>query len=65
MRPTFTGQNITVESYLLDFDRDIYGQPLTVTFEKRLRAEMKFDGIDALVAQIHRDVEAGRAWLST
>lgn len=64
MRPTFTGQNITVESFLLDFDRDIYGEQLTVTFEKRLRPEMKFDGIDALVAQIRRDVEAGRAWLS-
>ncbi len=65
MRPTFTGQNITVESHLLDFDRDIYGQQMTVTFEKRLRPEMKFDGIDALVAQIHRDVDAGRAWLSS
>lgn len=64
MRPTFTGQGITVESYLLDFDRDIYGEQLTVTFEKRLRPEMKFDGINALVEQIKRDVEAGREWLS-
>lgn len=65
MRPTFTGQGITVESYLLDFDREIYGEHLTVTFEKRLRPEMKFDGIAALVAQIGRDVEAGREWLTT
>jgi riboflavin kinase/FMN adenylyltransferase len=65
MRPTFTGQEITVEAHLLDFDRDIYGQPLTVTFEKRLRAEMKFDGIDSLLAQIQRDIAAGRAWLTS
>jgi riboflavin kinase/FMN adenylyltransferase len=64
VRPTFSGQGVTVESYLLDFDRDIYGQTMSVTFEKRLRPEMKFDGIDALIAQIAHDVEAGRAALS-
>ncbi|MDX2140579.1 MAG: bifunctional riboflavin kinase/FAD synthetase [Chloroflexota bacterium] len=62
-RPTFAGQDITVEAYLLDFDRDIYGQQMTVTFEERLRGEQKFDGIAALIAQIQQDVEAGRAHL--
>jgi riboflavin kinase/FMN adenylyltransferase len=63
IRPTFEGQGITVEAYLLDFDRDIYGQEMTLSFEKRLRPEQKFDGIAALIAQINADVEAGRAYL--
>ncbi len=63
-RPTFEGQGITVEVHLLDFNRDIYGQTLTFTFETRLRPEQKFDGIQALIAQIAVDAEAGRAYLS-
>lgn len=64
VRPTFDGQAVTVEAYLLDFDATIYGQELALTFERRLRPEMKFSGIDALVAQIRADAEAGRAYLS-
>ena len=64
VRPTFGGQDVTVEAYLLDFDATIYGQELALTFERRLRPEMKFSGIDALVAQIRADAEAGRAYLS-
>jgi riboflavin kinase/FMN adenylyltransferase len=64
VRPTFAGQGVTVEAHLLDFDRDIYGQQLAFSFDKRLRDEMKFAGIDALIAQIRVDVEAGRAYLS-
>jgi len=62
-RPTFNGHNVTVEAYLLDFDRDIYGQKLAVSFETRLRPEARFEGIEALVAQIKADVEAGREYL--
>lgn len=62
--PTFMNTDITVEAYLLDFDRDIYGKTLTLTFEKYLRSEAKYDGLDALIAQITRDVENGRAYLS-
>lgn len=63
VRPTFDGQSVTVEAHLLDFDRDIYGEHLEVSFETRLRGEQRFDGIDALIAQINRDVEAGRSYL--
>ena len=63
VRPTFDGKNITVEPYLLDFDRDIYGQQLEVSFEKRLRPEAKFDNLQDLIDQIGRDVEEGRAYL--
>lgn len=64
VRPTFNGEDITVEPYILDFDRDIYGQELTVTFEKRLRDEAKFESLEALIAQIGRDVDESRAYLT-
>lgn len=63
-RPTFNGQNVTVEVHILDFNQDIYGHNLTFTFESRLRPEMKFNGIDALIAQIAVDSQAAREFLS-
>ncbi len=59
-RPTFSGDGITVEAHLLDFDRDIYGQHLSLDFVERLRGEVKFSSIEALVAQIKQDVINGR-----
>lgn len=50
----------TVEAHLLDFDGDLYDRPLTVAFVRRLRGMVKFDGLDALTAQIARDVDATR-----
>lgn len=64
VRPTFAGQGVTVEAHLLDFNRDIYGQQLSVSFETRLRPEKRFNGIDELIAQIKGDSDAGRAYLS-
>lgn len=65
IRPTFEGAtDITVEPYLLDFSRNIYGQTLEVTFEKMLRPEAKFDSIQELIDQIGRDVDQTRAYLS-
>ena len=63
--PTFAYKGVTVEAYLLDFNRDIYGQTLTITFEKYLRPEAKFDNLKALIAQINDDVEAGRVFLAS
>jgi riboflavin kinase/FMN adenylyltransferase len=65
MRPTFEGRRRTVEAYLLDFADNIYGETLRLTMRHRLRGEMKFDGIAALVAQITQDVTAAREWLGT
>lgn len=64
-RPTFAGQGMTVEVHLLDFARSIYGETLTFTFEKRLRNEQKFSGIDALIAQIAMDSQAARDYLTS
>jgi riboflavin kinase/FMN adenylyltransferase len=63
-RPTFGGKIVTVEAYLLDFDRDIYGQHLIFDLVVRLRPEMKFGGVEELIAQIHHDVAQGRALLT-
>lgn len=59
--PTFDGTQRTVEAYLLDVDQDLYGRLLRVEFVERLRDTLAFDGVDALVAQMHEDVLAVRA----
>jgi len=61
-RPTMTsgGSDRTLEVYLLDFDRDIYGKDLELRFIRYLRPEKKFENVDALVRQIERDVRQAR-----
>ncbi len=63
VRPTFGGETLTVEAHLLDADLDLYGQHLGVGFRHRLRDERRFDTVEALVEQIHRDIERGRTLL--
>ncbi len=63
VRPHFDGRVVTVEPHLLDFDRDIYGAQLEVSFEKRLRPEAKFNSLQELIDQIGRDVAEGREYL--
>ena len=56
--PTFvTGRGVLVEAYLLDYDGDLYDRELRLAFLARLRGERRFDDVDALVEQMHRDVE--------
>lgn len=64
-RPTFYehADSSLLEAHLLDFDGDLYGEPARVRFEHFLRSERKFDGIDALVAQLKHDVEHARRLL--
>jgi riboflavin kinase/FMN adenylyltransferase len=62
VRPTFvTGRGELIEAFLLDFAGDLYGQTLELAFRKRLRGEKRFESVDALIAQMARDVEAARA----
>ncbi len=67
VNPTFTPdkKSINVEAYLLDFDRDIYDETLKLEFAARLRDELKFDSVEALVTQIKRDVKQARILLKT
>jgi riboflavin kinase/FMN adenylyltransferase len=60
VRPTVDGQHQTIEAHLLDFDRDLYGQEVGLSFIGRIRDEQKFSGLDALVAQIHSDIAQTR-----
>jgi riboflavin kinase/FMN adenylyltransferase len=62
-RPTFQGEGITVEAHIFDFDGDLYGRTLRVAFVAFLRPEMKFDGIEAIRAQIEKDCVTARAVL--
>ncbi len=61
-RPTFYADQayMLLEAYLLDFSGDLYGQPASVGFVERIRSEERFESVDALVAAMHRDVEAVR-----
>jgi riboflavin kinase / FMN adenylyltransferase len=62
-RPTVGEEDhITVETHLLDFDREIYGERIRVRFLRRLRGEQRFPSLDALKAQIGRDVARGREY---
>ncbi len=61
VRPTFeTGRGLLVEAYLIDFEGDLYGERLRVALVERMRGEQRFESVDDLVAQMHRDVEQAR-----
>jgi riboflavin kinase/FMN adenylyltransferase len=60
VRPTVDGARRLVEAHLLDFQGDLYGVPLTFEFHHRLRGEERFPSLEALKAQIERDVEEAR-----
>ncbi len=63
VRPSFGAEERTVETYIFDFQKDIYGQSFTLEFVERLRSEKKFNGIESLVTQINQDVNKARAML--
>ncbi len=64
VNPTFGGDEATtpvrVEAYLLDFKADLYGRELRIEFWKRLRDEIRFASAQALIDQMHRDIEETR-----
>lgn len=66
VRPTFETEPVQarVEAHILDFDKEIYDQPITLEFHQFLRGERRFNGPDALVAQIHQDILTAREILS-
>lgn len=55
VRPTVDGTVRTIEAHIFDFNKEIYGEDLTLELLHYLRPEQKFDGLDALVAQIKKD----------
>ncbi|WP_448506176.1 bifunctional riboflavin kinase/FAD synthetase [Immundisolibacter sp.] len=61
VRPTVGGTYPLLEVHVLDFDGQVYGRQVQVEFVQQLRDERRFDGLDALRAQIDLDVRAARA----
>ena len=62
--PTFNGKEQTIEVNILDFDKDIYGESLTLEFVDFIRSEKKFDSLEALVEEIKNDERITRKLLS-
>ncbi|OAI41343.1 hypothetical protein AYO38_03945 [bacterium SCGC AG-212-C10] len=63
-RPTFDAGHVSIETYLMDFEGDIYGERMELEIVHRIRPEVKFDGIDAIKAQIEKDVAEARRVLA-
>lgn len=63
VRPTFGGGARLIEPYLLDFDKDIYGEMVTVEFVARIRDELRFDSVDDLIERMQEDVAETKAIL--
>ncbi len=63
-RPTIAGRELLLEAHLFDFNGDLYGQRLDVAFIQKLRNEVHFDNLDALVVQMSIDAEQARAVLA-
>lgn len=61
--PTFGGQKRSIETFVLDFNGDLYGRRIRLNFIDRLRSEVKFADAGELKARIAADVEAGKAIL--
>ena len=64
-RPTVDGIEPLLEAHLFDFDGDLYGRRIEVEFVAKLRDEVKFDNLPALVAQMHQDAVQARALLAS
>ena len=63
-RPTFDGTKPLLEVHIFDFDEDIYGKDIHVDFIARLRSEIKYDKVEELVAQMHRDADNAKSILA-
>ncbi len=64
VRPQFDPPKELLEPHFFDFDGDLYGQMIEINFHAFLRGEAKFDGLDALIAQMGKDCDRARKLLS-
>jgi len=65
VRPTYGDNPASLEVHIIDFDRDIYGAELEISFLQRVRHEKKFESTEQLIRQIHADVAYTRNYLSS
>jgi riboflavin kinase / FMN adenylyltransferase len=64
VRPQFDGEHPSVETFIFDFDEDLYDQTLRIELVERLRPELKFENVDVLIRQMQADVELSREILT-
>ncbi len=64
-RPTFGGTKPILEVHIFDFNKDIYGEYIHVDFVARLRGQEKYERVEDLVAQMHRDADNARSILKS
>jgi riboflavin kinase / FMN adenylyltransferase len=64
-RPTIEGKDRTIEVNIFDFEKDIYGENLSILFVEKIRNEQKFESLEALKLQIGKDAEQAKAILSS
>jgi riboflavin kinase/FMN adenylyltransferase len=62
--PTFDGQSLTIETYILDFSGDLYDRNIALYFLERVRDEVRFSSVDELKERIWKDVEAAREYFT-
>jgi riboflavin kinase / FMN adenylyltransferase len=62
IRPTIGGNKALLEVHLFDFKREIYGEHVQVFFLHKIRDEQRFDSLDQLISQIHKDAEQARQY---
>ena len=62
-RPTVAGIGITVESWVLDYDGDLYDREIRLEFHRFLRPEIRFENLSALQQAVMRDAELTREFL--
>jgi len=63
-RPTFAGARYAVETHVLEDPGDLYGRPLEIRFRARLRQELRFESVQALVDQVRRDIARARDYFA-
>lgn len=65
LRPTFSGKNRTVETYILNYQGELYGREISIDVVEKLRDERKFENAEELKKQIAKDVQKGKEILTT
>jgi riboflavin kinase / FMN adenylyltransferase len=63
-RPTVGGTRRSIETFIMDFDGDLYGTPLKVEIVEKMRDEVKFDSVRFMIGQMEKDREAARELLT-
>ena len=64
-RQTVGGEKILLEVFIFDFNREIYGERVTIVFKQKSREEMKFNSFEELKQQIAKDVEIGQQYFKS